>query len=129
MERDIVFKDECYAIIGACMYVHSILGYGFLEAVYQEALEIEFARRNIPFQRQIRLRIYYDGQPLNKYYIADFICYGKIVIEIKAVSMLINTHQKQLYNYLKATNSRLGLLINFGEHSLNHDRVLNPQVV
>lgn len=80
---DILFKNESYAIIGACMTVHTELGAGFLEAVYQEALEREFTKRNIPFERQKKLSIFFDGQRLNKYYIADFICFDSIILELK----------------------------------------------
>ncbi|HCY41909.1 MAG TPA: GxxExxY protein [Prolixibacteraceae bacterium] len=123
---DILFKDESYAIIGACIKVHSELGAGFLEAVYQEALEKEFAKRNIPFQRQPKLSLFFDGEKLKKYYIADFLCYDSIVLEIKALSFLSETNIKQLQNSLKASKQRLGLLINFGTPSLIHKRILNP---
>lgn len=81
---EILFKEESYAIIGACIKVHSELGAGFLEAVYQEALEKEFTKRNIPYQRQPKLALFFDGELLKKYYIADFLCYESIVLELKA---------------------------------------------
>jgi GxxExxY protein len=111
---EILFKDESYAIIGACIKMHSELGAGFLEAVYQEALEKEFTKRNIPFLRQPRLSLFFDGEKLKKYYIADFICYNSIILEIKATSFLSETTIKQLHNSLKASKQRLGILINFG---------------
>lgn len=123
---DILYKDESYAIIGACIKVHTELGAGFLEAVYQEALEKEFTKRNIPFQRQPKLSLFFDGEKLKKYYIADFLCYDSIVLEIKALSFLSETNIKQLQNSLKASKQRLGLLINFGTPSLIHKRILNP---
>lgn len=123
---EILFKDESYAIIGACIKVHSELGAGFLEAVYQEALEKEFTKRNIPFLRQPRLSLFFDGEKLKKYYIADFICYNSIILEIKATSFLSETTIKQLHNSLKASKQRLGILINFGSPSLNYKRILNP---
>jgi GxxExxY protein len=123
---DILFKDESYAIIGACLKVHSELGAGFLEAVYKEALEKEFTKRNIPFQRQPKLSLFFDGEKLKKYYIADFLCYDSIVIEIKAISFLSEANIKQLQNSLKASKQRLGLLINFGASSLTYKRILNP---
>jgi GxxExxY protein len=123
---DILFKDESYAIIGACLKVHSELGAGFLEAVYKEALEKEFTKRNIPFQRQPKLSLFFDGEKLKKYYIADFLCYDSIVLEIKALSFTSETNIKQLQNSLKASKQRLGLLINFGASSLTYKRILNP---
>lgn len=122
---DILFKDESYAIIGACIKVHTELGAGFLEAVYQESLEREFLKRNIPFQRQPKLSLYFDGEKLKKYYIADFLCYGSIVIEIKATSFISEMNIKQLQNSLKASKTRLGILINFGTSSLTSKRILN----
>ncbi|MBW8326224.1 MAG: GxxExxY protein [Prolixibacteraceae bacterium] len=122
---DILFKDESYAIIGACIKVHTELGAGFLEAVYQESLEREFLKRNIPFQRQPKLSLYFDGEKLKKYYIADFLCYGSIVIEIKATSFISEINIKQLQNSLKASKHRLGILINFGTSSLTSKRILN----
>ena len=123
---EILFKDESYAIIGACIKVHSELGAGFLEAVYQEALEKEFTKRNIPFLRQPRLSLFFDGEKLKKYYIADFICYNSIILEIKATSLLSEISIKQLHNSLKASKQRLGIIINFGSPSLNYKRILNP---
>ena len=125
MNEELVYKEESFKIIGACMKVHSILGSGFLEAVYQEALEMEFTKNDIPFKRQVKLSLVYDGIKLKKYYIADFVCYDNIVIEIKAAISLHPKMLKQTKNYLKATNKRLGMLVNFGEKSLNYKRILN----
>ena len=124
---EIVFKEESYNIIGACMRVHAELGAGFLEAVYQEALEKEFIDNNIPFERHTKLSLYYKEEKLKKYYIADFLCYGKIILELKALQFLHTNINDQLGNYLKATNSRLGLLVNFGKPSLEYRRILNSQ--
>lgn len=118
---DIVYKNESYEIIGACLKVHSELGAGFLEAVYQEALEKEFTKRNILYARQPKLSLYFDGEKLKKYYIADFLCYNSIVLEIKAIPFLTEIHIKQLHNSLKASKQRLGLLINFGSSSLTYN--------
>ena len=107
-------SNESYAINGAAMQVYNTLGIGFLEAVYQEALALEFTKRGIPFEREKELKIYYDGQELKTTYRADFVCYGDIIVEIKAVSDLDNCHRSQVYNYLKATGFKLGLLYNFG---------------
>ena len=113
---EIIYKDEAYAIQGACFEVYKTLGNGFLEAVYQEALAQEFKLRGIPFQEQCALRLQYKGIPLKQTYKADFVCYDKIIVEIKAVSALAPEHEAQLLNYLKTTNLHLGLLVNFGHH-------------
>jgi GxxExxY protein len=122
--NDLVYKEECFKIIGAAMSVHRELGNGFLEAVYADALELELNELKIPFNREISLTILYKGQPLKKEYIADFICYNKIIIELKAVSSLDNNHEAQIINYLKATGYKVGLLINFGEQSLKYKRYI-----
>jgi len=114
---DILFKNECFLIQGAIFEVHNEMGNGFLEAVYQECLEKEFKIRHIPFQAQYPLTLLYKGEKLVQKYIPDFICYNnKIIIEIKAVKELLPEHQAQLLNYLKVTNLKLGLLINFGAY-------------
>ncbi len=98
------------------MHVYNTLRTGFLEAVYQEALAIEFTKRGIPFEREKELKIYYDGKELQTSYRADFVCYGNIIVELKAVAELDDTHRSQVYNYLKATGFKLGLLYNFGHY-------------
>ncbi len=113
---ELILKNEVYSIAGAAMEVHKCLGSGFLEAVYQEALETELASRNIPFEASKVLEIRYKGRPLKKEYIADMVCYGQIVVELKALDRLSGREEAQLLNYLKATGMRLGLLINFGSH-------------
>lgn len=110
----LLFKDEVYTIIGAAIEVHRELGHGFLEAVYHEALEIELTSRKIPFTSQQNLPIVYKGQQLKKEYIADLICYNQIVVKLKALNTLSGKEEGQLLNHLKATNLRVGLLINFG---------------
>jgi GxxExxY protein len=112
--KEIVFKEEVYAIVGAAMDVYWQLGRGFLEPVYQEALCIEFRRRRIPFEDQQEVVILYKGEALKKKYVADFICYGKIIIELKALEGLCGRDVGQLLNYMKATRFNVGLLINFG---------------
>lgn len=112
----LIYPNESYAIRGAAMRVYNVLGSGFLEAVYQEALEIELEKRSILFEREKELEIYYDGIKLDKTYIADFVCYGKIILELKAVKELEDSHRSQLYNYLKVTGFKLGFLINFGKY-------------
>ena len=111
---ELLYKQETFAIVGAAMEVYNQLGPGFLEAVYQEALAIEMRSRRIPFQEQQAIDIIYKGQTLRHKYIPDFFAYGKIIIEIKAIKKLSPIEDAQLLNYLKATNMRLGLLINFG---------------
>jgi GxxExxY protein len=116
-------KDErTYKIIGAPMEVHKELGCGFLEAVYHEALEREFVSQGVPFFSQPVIEIKYKGRPLEKKYRPDFICYGEIVLEIKAISGLSGIEEAQLINYLKATGLKTGLLLNFGSKSLEHKR-------
>ena len=110
----IVFKEESYKIIGAAFKVYNTLGHGFLEAVYQEALEIEFQKQGIPYEREKELKIQYDGVELKQTYKADFVCFGKIIVELKAVNVLDDVHRSQVHNYLHATGYKLGLLLNFG---------------
>ena len=121
---DLLFKSEVYQIIGAAMEVHRELGPGFLEAVYQEALEIEFQHRAIPYEREKPLNIFYKGIKINKPYTADFLCFDKIIVELKALSQIIGDHESQLINYLKATKLRVGVLINFGASSLDYKRMV-----
>src|SRR6185295_4862658 len=111
-----------YAIIGAAMEVHRQLGCGFLEPVYQEALALEFARRNIPNEREFKLSLSYKGVELQAKYSVDFVCYGAVVVELKALSRLSGTEESQVINYLKATGLEVGLLLNFGTRSLDHKR-------
>ena len=121
----IVHKEESYRIVGAAFKVYNTLGPGFLEAVYQEALEIEFRRRDIPYEREKDLKINYDGVELKQTYKADFVCYGKIIVELKAVSALDDAHRSQVYNYLHATGLKLGLLYNFGcSNKLEKERIV-----
>ncbi|MBN1388359.1 MAG: GxxExxY protein [Bacteroidales bacterium] len=121
----IIYPKESYKIIGACISVHNNLGPGFYEAVYQEALEYEFGMQHIPFTKQPKLRIRYNDIQLGKYYIADFVCYDFILLEIKATPIIYDLQKYQLLNYLKATGLELGILINFGAKSLNYKRIVN----
>ena len=123
---EIRYKDESYAIIGACFDVYNELGSGFLEAVYQEALSLELQTRKIPFVEQPKLEIDYKGARLSQHYEPDFVTHSKIIIEIKAVKSLDDVHRAQLHNYLKATSFKLGFLINFGDpKNLIHERIVN----
>jgi GxxExxY protein len=116
MEKEILFREECYAIQGAVFEVYRQMGCGFLEAVYQECLERELAARGLPFVAQPELRLSYKGQPLRQTYKPDLIVHSKIIVELKALSQTAGEHQAQVLNYLKATGLRLGLLVNFGCH-------------
>jgi len=124
MEKEFPLKEETYNIIGAAMEVHKQLGSGFLEGVYQEALALELIARNIDFEREAPLIIIYKDQILKKRYIADFICHEQIIVEIKALSELCSEHDAQVLNYLKATNMKVGLLLNFGSKSLQYKRII-----
>jgi GxxExxY protein len=119
---DKVRDERTYKIIGAAMEVHRELGNGFLEAVYHAALEKEFQLQGIPYQSQPEVQINYKGNPLEKSYQPDFLCYSKIIVEIKAISQLTRNEEAQILNYLKATKLSPGLLINFGARSLEHRR-------
>jgi GxxExxY protein len=121
---DIIYEKESFQIIGACIEVHKALGPGFLEAVYQEALAIEFKNQNIAHVREKNLKLYYKNVQLHKTYVVDFVCYDNIILEIKALSKLTSEHESQLINYLKATSLKLGILINFGEKSLKYKRLI-----
>ena len=111
-----LYKDETYAIHGALFEVYRVLGCGFLEAVYQKALEVELAQRNIPFASQVDIDVEYKGMKLEQTYRADLVCYDKIILELKAVQHLLPEHEAQLQNYLRATKMRVGLLVNFGHY-------------
>ena len=111
---EIIHRDESYQIMGACFEVYKEKGCGFLEAVYQECLALEFGQKHIPFIAQPKLSLNYKGQLLKQIYTPDFVCFEKIVIELKAMSALADEHRAQVHNYLRATGHRLGLLVNFG---------------
>ena len=116
MEDKILFKDECYQIQGAVFEVYREMGNGFLEAVYQECLEREFTKQVIPYQAQAELVLKYKEEPLKQTYKPDFICYEKIIVELKTVKEIHSEHKAQVLNYLKASGIKLGLLVNFGSY-------------
>jgi GxxExxY protein len=116
IEEKILFKEECYLIQGAIFEVYKEIGAGFLESVYQECLERELTLRNIPFQKQVEIKIGYKGQDLKQQFKADLICYDSIIIELKACKVIDPIHRAQVMNYLKATKIRLGLLVNFNAY-------------
>jgi len=112
----LLYPDESYAIMGACFEVYKDKGCSFTEPVYQECLEIEFEHQKIPFVAQAVFKLSYRGRQLKKEFRADFVCYDKIVVELKAVSRLSDVHRAQLINYLSATRMKLGILVNFGHY-------------
>lgn len=124
MEEELLFKKEVYNIVGAAINVHKELGPGFLEAVYQEALEIEFKIQEIPFVPQPKIQIFYRDKPLKKYYEPDYLVYEKIVVEIKAMKSLGPLEEAQILNSVKCSKKDLGILINFGEISLKWKRFI-----
>jgi GxxExxY protein len=125
---DLIFKDECYAIIGACFEVYKDKGCGFHEPVYQECLSIEFEHCRIPAIAQPGLSLEYRGRVLAQKYVPDFVCYGKIVVELKTVAEITDEHRAQVLNYLKAGSFELGLVINFGHYpKLQYERMAKTQ--
>ena len=126
MSEEILYKDESYQIMGACFEVYTEKGNGFLEPVYQECLGMELVSSTIPFVEQKRLSLTYKGKPLKQGYQPDFLCFEKIILEIKAVKNLTDEHRAQIINYLKATGLKLGLLVNFGHYPrLEYERFVN----
>lgn len=119
---DLLFEEEAFRIRGAIFHVHTAMGAGFLEAVYQECLAREFRKRSIPFAAQAPLRLYYEGEPLQQMYQVDFLCFERIIVELKAVRAIAPEHRAQVINYLKASRVRLGLLANFGGRSAEIER-------
>jgi GxxExxY protein len=122
-DSELLYKEESYKIIGAAMEVHRLLGCGFVEPVYQEALEKEFILRSIPYEREKELDINYKGHTLSKTFRADFICYDKIILELKDVTDFTDDHYAQIYSYIKASKMGLGILINFGKAHLDYIRI------
>jgi len=122
---EIIYKDESYAIMGACFEVYKEKGCGFVEPVFQECLEIEFGIQAIPFDARREVVLTYKGRELKQRYIPDFICHDKIIVELKAVDQLNDKHRAQVHNYLKASGYALGLLINFGSHPrVEYERIV-----
>jgi GxxExxY protein len=121
--EELIYKDEVYKIVGCAMEAHKELGFGFLESVYEEALRYEFNKSSVPYQEQKLLEIKYKDIILEKKFLADFVCFDKIIVELKATDKLTDEHYSQVLNYLNATKYKLGLLINFGSKSLEYKRV------
>ncbi len=120
----IIYKEESYKVVGCCFEVHNNLGPGFLEIVYKEALEYEFQKAGIPYSRETEYLVKYKDIILPHKFYADFVVFGKIILEVKAISLLTNEHVAQTLNYLKVSGNKLGLLVNFGELSLNYQRLV-----
>ena len=122
---ELLFKDESYRIMGAMFEVYREMGCGFLESVYQECVELELADQKIPYSARVHLKLNYKHHILQSKYIPDAICYGNIVLELKAVKEITNEHRAQVHNYLKATGHRLGIIANFGHYpKLQHERIV-----
>lgn len=125
MESKIIFKEESYKIVGACFEVYNEKGNGFLEAVYQECLSIEFVLQGVEFFEQPPINLSYKSRELQKKYYPDFLCFNQVIVELKAVSTLTDEHRSQVYNYLRATSLKLGILVNFGStQKLSYERIL-----
>ena len=120
----IIFKEESYKVVGACMEVHKQLGMGFKEVVYKDALELEFKKGEIPFKREKQFKIEYKGIVLPHKYYADFIVFDSIILEVKSAPFIVNNFVAQTINYLKASGMKLGIIVNFGEKSLTYKRVV-----
>ncbi len=126
-DRELLMKDEVYGIVGAAFEVSNQLGCGFLEAIYQEALEMEFAERGIPFESKTTIRISYKGRILKNQYIADLLCHDQIIVEVKAIKAITGLEEAQLLNYLRATRLPVGLILNFGASHLEWKRYANTR--
>ncbi|MGR3292713.1 MAG: GxxExxY protein [Candidatus Scalindua sp.] len=124
MDDRLIYREESYRIIGLCIEVHRMFGKGHSEVVYKDALEYEFSINQIPFSRERSYKIKYKDIILSRGYNADFVVYDKIILELKAIESLTNSHVRQTLNYLAASKLKLGLLVNFGEESLTQKRVI-----
>ena len=123
--EEFIYKDEGYRIIGCFYAVYNTLGPGFLESVYQEALEKEFIKNNIPYIREQKLNVFYEEDKLKKYFKADFVCFEKIIVEVEAQKFVVSSDIDQVINYLTATKMNLGYLVNFGAAKLYYKRLIN----
>jgi len=124
MTKDLIYKEETYKIIGLCMEVHRELGYGFLEIVYKDALELLFQQHQIPYEREKELPITFRNVVLPRKFFADFMVYNNIILEAKSKAAIIDEHIAQTLNYLKASKNKLGLLVNFGRLQLEYKRLI-----
>jgi GxxExxY protein len=124
----LIYEQETYKILGACFEVYKQKGFGFTEPIYQECLAIEFELQNIPFIAQPKIELDYKGRALNQFFVPDFVCFDKVIVEIKALSNLVDANNSQVLNYLNATNFELALLVNFGHYpKLEHKRIANTK--
>ncbi len=121
---DILYKEESYKIVGICMEIHRTLGMGFKEAIYKDALQVEFQSNNIPFVREKQFKIEYKGIILPHRYYADFIVYNGVILEVKSASFIVDSFVAQTINYLKASELKLGIIANFGEKSFTYKRIV-----
>ncbi|SNR37029.1 GxxExxY protein [Lutibacter flavus] len=121
----LLFEEETFKVIGACINVHKKLGNGFSESAYRKAVEIEFLNTNIPYEQEKKLPIYYDGELLDEFFIADFVCFDSVLLDIKSVPNIDAQMQQQVFNYLKSSPLEVGMLINFGEKSLKWKRFVH----
>lgn len=120
----ILYKEESYKIIGICFEVHNNLGAGFSEIVYKDAMEYDFKGTNIPFQREVEYEVSYKGIILPHKFYADFVVFDKIILEVKAINQIADEHIAQAINYLKVSNNKLALLVNFGDFKLQYKRIV-----
>ena len=121
---ELLFKDETYEIIGACMKIHSALGFGYIEAIYQDALDVELINRKIDFVKEKKYEVVYEGITLKHHFIADFVVFENIIVELKSSKEIVNPFIAQTINYLKASGLKVGLIINFGTPSLQTKRIV-----
>ncbi len=121
---ELLYKDECFKLVGLCMEIHRELGKGHDEVIYKDAMVVELSRANIPFSREKKYEVSYKGVILPHFYYADFVVWDRILFEAKAVEKLTDAHVKQVLNYLAASKLRLGLLVNFGGDSLEWKRII-----
>lgn len=121
---ELYYKAEAFKIVGCCMEIHRILGKGHSEVIYKDAMEQQFLENKIPFAREVQFEVIYKGKILPHYYFADFVACNSIILEVKAIGELTDGHIGQTLNSLAASKLKLGLLINFGEDSLKHERVV-----
>jgi GxxExxY protein len=128
MMDDFPLKDETYQVLGACFEVYNEMGRGFLESVYQECLEVELTSYGISFEAQQPIELVFKGQELQRTFAPDLLCFGKVIVELKAVRRLAAEHRAQLINYLKACRLEVGLLVNFGSYpQLEYERIVNQK--
>lgn len=126
-DEKILYKEESYRIIGSCMAVHRSLGPGFAESLYQEALTKQFKKDGVPYKKEVKIEVYFEGEKLKKYFRADYICYDKIVLELKAHPFIHQNNISQVRSYINSADLKLGIVVNFGEKSLTYKRVINSR--